>query len=384
MCLKKIYCLVILLCCLIYPNTTYAQADVPTETEMETKTENDMTQEYFAQLEEVDEATEDYLDGTSFTDLIQKILSGELSFSVEDGKEWLMEMAFGEIRTQGKLVMQLLTVSVLAAILRQLSASFANKEVGEMGFYVCYMILIAVVLTTFFEITEALIERVEQTADIFSVMLPVFLALSASSGNLTQTALMGPTLMGGCTLIAILMKTVIVPIVLVAVALEMTDRLSDQPLTSRFAKLLKQCLNWGLKGLAGGFMLLLSLQKLGGGAINSLTVRTAKIAVNAVPVVGDVMGGAVDTVATVTGTLRHGTLVAVVIFFLIFSFPLILKLVIMTLIFKFCAAAAESICEARLVDCIGVAGEYTSLLLGMLFLVEVMLLFGAILLLGVL
>ena len=375
MCLKKIYCLVILLCCLIYPNTTYAQADVPTETEMETKTENDMTQEYFAQLEEVDEATEDYLDGTSFTDLIQKILSGELSFSIEDGKEWLMKMAFGEIRTQGKLVMQLLTVSVLAAILRQLSASFANKEVGEMGFYVCYMILIAVVLTTFFEITEALIERVEQTADIFSVMLPVFLALSASSGNLTQTALMGPTLMGGCTLIAILMKTVIVPIVLVAVALEMTDRLSDQPLTSRFAKLLKQCLNWGLKGLAGGFMLLLSLQKLGGGAINSLTVRTAKIAVNAVPVVGDVMGGAVDTVATVTGTLRHGTLVAVVIFFLIFSFPLILKL---------CAAAAESICEARLVDCIGVAGEYTSLLLGMLFLVEVMLLFGAILLLGVL
>lgn len=379
--MKKICCIFLLLCFLVSPNITYAQADFSTETENNTE---EITQEYIAQLEEVDEATEDYLNGISFSELIQKILSGELSFSLEDTKDWLMEMAFGEIRTQGKLVMQLLTVSILAAILKQLSVSFANQEVGEMGFYVCYMILIAIVLTTFFEITEALVERVEQTADIFSVMLPVFLALSASSGNLTQTALMGPTLMGGCTLIAILMKTVIVPVVLVAVALEMTDKLSEKPLTSRFAKLLKQCLNWGLKGLAGGFMLLLSLQKLGGGAINSLTVRTAKIAVNAVPIVGDVMGGAVDTAATVTGTLRHGTLAAVIVFFLIFSFPLILKLVVMTLIFKFSAAAAESICETRLVDCIGIAGEYTGLLLGMLFLVEVMLLFGTILLLGVL
>lgn len=378
--MKKLCCIWILFCYFVCPTLTYAQTEIPIETQTETQTE--FTQDYLKELEEVDEATEDYLNGTSFSELVKKILSGEISFSVDGVKDQLMEMAFGEIRTQGKLAMQLLTVSILAAILRQLSASFANKEVGEMGFYVCYMILIAVILTTFFEITEAFVERVEQTADIFSVMLPVFLALSASSGNLTQTALMGPTLMGGCTLIAILMKTVIIPIVLVAVALEMTDRLSDQPLTSRFAKLLKQCLNWGIKGLAGGFMLLLSLQKLGGGAINSLTVRTAKIAVNAVPVVGDVMGGAVDTAATVTGTLRHGTLAAVILFFLIFSFPLIVKLVIMTLIFKFSAAAAESICEARLVDCIGIAGEYTGLLLGMLFLVEVMLLFGAILLLG--
>lgn len=378
--MRKICYILILFCYFVCPNITYAQTEIATQTE--TQTETEITQDYLAELEEVDEATEDYMNGTSFSELVQNILSGDMSFSAEDAKEWLIQMAFGEIRTQGKLVMQLLTVSILAAILRQLSASFSNKEVGEMGFYVCYMILIAVILTTFFEITEALVERVEQTADIFSVMLPVFLALSASSGNLTQTALMAPTLMGGCTLIAILIKTVIVPIVLVAVALEMTDRLSEKPLTSRFAKLLKQCLNWGIKGLAGGFMLLLSLQKLGGGAINSLTVRTAKIAVNAVPVVGDVMGGAVDTAATITGTLRHGTLAAVIIFFLIFSVPLILKLVIMTLIFKFSAAAAESICEARLVDCIGIAGEYTGLLLGMLFLVEVMLLFGAILLLG--
>ena len=44
----------------------------------------------------------------------------------------------------------------------------------------------------------------------------------------------------------------------------------------------------------------------------------------------------------------------------------------------------ESVCEARLVECIGIAGDYTALLLGVVFLVEVMFLFSSVLLLGVL
>ncbi len=333
-------------------------------------------------LEEIDEATEQYLEDTSFSELVQGILDGSITFSAEDWLDRGFEMAFGEIRTQTGLVIQLLAVSILAAILRQISGSFCGKEVGEMGFYVCYMILIVVLISTFFEITEAVVERVGQTADAFAVMLPVFLALAASSGNLTQTALMGPTMMGGCTLIAFLTKTIIVPVILVAVALEMTDKLSEQPLCERFAKLWKQGISWGMKGLAGGFMLLLSLQKIGGGALNGLAVRTAKIAVNAVPIVGDVMGGAVDTAAAVASTLRGGTLAAAILFFLLLCLPLLCKLIVMTLIFKFTAAATESICEARLVSCIGVAGDYTALLLGVVFLVEVMFLFSAFLLLG--
>ncbi len=338
---------------------------------------------YLQQLEALDEATDGYLEDTSFTDLMQAI-AGDWSFSVNEIGEKLGEMAFGEVRTQSRLIIQMLAVTILAAVLRQLTGSFAGKEVGELGFYVCYMVLIAVILQTFFEITETVVLRMEKCTDAFHVMLPVFLVLSASSGNLTQTALMGPTMMGGCTLIATMMRTVIVPVVLVAVALEMTDKLSEQPITARFAKLLRQCVAWGLKGLACGFMLLLSIQKLGGGAVNSLTVRTAKIAVNAVPIVGDVMGGAVDTAAAVSATLRHSTLAAVILFFLLFCLPLMLKLLVMMLIFKLTAAAAESICETRLVDCIGIAGDYTALLLGAVFLVQVMLLFAAVLLLGVL
>ena len=116
--------------------------------------------------------------------------------------------------------------------------------------------------------------------------------------------------------------------------------------------------------------------------MNGLAAKTAKIAVSAVPVVGNVMGGAVETAAAVAGTLRSGTLVAAAVFLLVLCIPLVIKLLVIMLVFKLTAAAAEFICEERLVECISAAGEYTGLLLGVVFLGEGMFLFASLLLLG--
>ena len=130
------------------------------------------------------------------------------------------------------------------------------------------------------------------------------------------------------------------------------------------------------------FLFLLSLQKIGGGALNGLAAKTAKIAVGAVPVVGDMMGGTVEMAAAVAGTLRSGTLAAAAVFLLLLCIPIAVKLVVILLVFRFTAAAAEFICEERLVECIAAAGEYTGLLLGVIVLGEGMFLFSALLLLG--
>lgn len=333
-------------------------------------------------LEDVDRQTQDYLEDTDFSHLVKDILKGEVSFSSSDWLKQLGELAFGELAEQRTLLIQLLLVVVLAAILRNVSFSFHGKAVGDMGFYVCYSVLIVVVLSTFFSITDMVTERVHMLRTAFSAMLPVFLALAASSGNLAQTALMGPAMMGGCTIISVVVEKIVVPVVFAAVSLAMVNCLSKKPMTGRLADLLKKVVSWGMRGLAGAFMLLLSLQKIGGSAVNGLAVKTAKIAVNAVPVVGDIMGGAVDTAAAVTGSLRSGILVAAVIFLLLLCLPILIKLVVITVVFYFTAAATESICEERLVQCIGAAGEYTALLLGVVFLAEVMFLFCAVLLLG--
>jgi len=330
----------------------------------------------------VDDAAEKLDAETDFSHLLEDVLFGTFDFTFSGWKEELAEMAFGEFRLQGKLLMQLVIVVLLSAILKQLCTSFQGKSVGEMGFYLCYMVLIVVILDAFYGISGAVVERVNGISGVFQAMVPIFLVLLAAKGNLVQGTLMGPAVMGGSAALAAAVSKIIVPAILMAISLEMADHISEKPILGKFAELLRQCISWGMKGAAMLFMVLLSLQKIGGGAWNGLAAKTAKIAVGSVPVVGSVMGGAVETAAAVAGTLRSGALVAAAVFLLLLCIPLVIKLLVIMLIFKLTAAAAEFICEERLVECISAAGDYTGLLLGVVFLGEGMFLFSSLLLLG--
>lgn len=334
------------------------------------------------ETEAVDEAAEDLDAGVGFSKLLQDVLLGDFDFTFAGLKDKVLEAAFGEFRVQSKLLTQLLLVVILSAILKQFNDSFQGKSVGEMGFYICYMVLVVVILTSFYTISESVVERMQGICGVFGTMVPIFVILSASSGNLTQGALMGPAIMGGSAALSVAISRIIIPAILLAIALEMTDHISERPILGKFAELLRQCIGWGMKGAAMAFMLLISLQKIGGGALNGLAAKTAKIAVGAVPVVGNVMGGAVETAAAVAGTLKSGTLVAAAVFLLLLCIPMVVKLLVILLVFKLTAAAAEFICEERLVECISAAGEYTGLLLAVVFLGEGMFLFSALLLLG--
>lgn len=365
--------LILLLLLLFFPTVAFGAEIDPQSIEAELEK---------LETEAVDEAAEDLDADVGFSKLLQDVLLGEFDFTFQGMREKFLEAAFGEFLVQGKLLTQLLLVVILSAILKQLNDSFQGKDVGEMGFYICYMVLIVVILTSFYSISECVVERMKGICEVFGAMVPVFIVLCASSGNLAQGALMGPALMGGSAALSVAISRILIPAILLAAALEMTDHISEKPILGKFAKLLRQCISWGMKGAAMVFMLLLSLQKIGGGALNGLAAKTAKIAVGAVPVVGNVMGGAVETAAAVAGTLKSGTLVAAAVFLLLLSIPLVVKLLVIMLVFQLTAAAAEFICEERLVECISAAGEYTGLLLGVVFLGEGMFLFSSLLLLG--
>ncbi len=332
--------------------------------------------------EAVDAAAEDMDADIGFSELLQDIFHGEFDLTFFGWKEKLAEAAFGEFRLQGKLLMQLVIIVLLSAVLKQLSDSFQGKSVGEMGFYLCYMVLVVVILSTFHGISEVVVERMDGISGVFGAMVPVFLVLSAAKGGLAQGALTGPAIMGGSAALSAAVSSILVPAILLAISLEMADHISEKPILGKFAELLKQCIGWGMKGAAMAFMLLLSLQKAGGDAVNGMALKTVKSAVGAVPVVGDIMGGVVDTAAAAAGALCSGTLVAAAVFLLMLCIPLVIKLLVIMLVFKLTAAAAEFICEERLVECISAAGEYTGLLLGAVFLGEGMFLFSSLLLLG--
>ncbi len=321
-------------------------------------------------------------DGQNFGELVEGVLTGDVELTFSELPETIGKLVFSELYTQKKLMIQLLLIVVMSAILKQLTDSMQGKTVGEMGFAVCYMVLIVLLTESFFDISTSVVERIHIISNSFGVMMPIFCILAVSGGNFTQVSILEPTIMAGTAFLTFVIEMCFVPATLMGISLEMVNHLTEKPILGRFAKLLRQGISWSLKLIAMAFVALLSLQKIGGGAINSLVVKTAGIAIGAVPIVGDVMGGAVETTSVMIGTLKSGAVVACVIYLLTICLPLVIQLIVILLVFQIAAAASEFICESRLVNCIGVAASYTSLFLGMICLAEGMCLFSAILLLS--
>lgn len=336
-------------------------------------------------IDAVDEQTEeiDGLEDMTFKELVHKAIKGKLFLDPSKAISFVGSHFLGEIQIQLSMIKRLIFIIILSAILKNINASFSGKSVGELGFYVCYLVLIVSIMATFYHQTAMVKEAVQKVTHSFQAMLPIFFALAASSGEYTQTAVIGPTIAGGAGLLSVFLSSVVLPVITLAASLEMVNHITEKPMLGHFTSLIKNGIALGMKGTAFIFMTLISLQKLGSSSLNHVVGKTTKAMIGAIPVIGDVMGGAVESVAAITGMLKNGTLVAAAIFLIcICAIPLI-RLGVMVIIYKLTAAVAEPVCEPRLVKCIGAAGDFSVLLFCVLFLMEVMFLFSTILLLAV-
>lgn len=324
-------------------------------------------------------------DGTTFKETIINTISTITTTDIEDLasniQSELLHLLTYEFKTQKNLILQLLLIVILSSILKQVSQSLSGKSVGDMGFFVCYMVLVIIIITSFYDISAMVLSRVDQISKTFITMIPIFITLSVINGSLTQGAFLGATIISGATFITYAIKEIILPTTLLTMSMEMADNFSDKPMLSRLVKFMKGGIMLGIKLLAMAFMLLTSLQKVGGDAINNVAIKTAKIAVETVPIVGDVMGGVVDTMAVFTGSLKSTVLIGVIVFLILLGLPIIIKLSVIYIIFKLTAGVSEFICEERLVDAISGSADYTKILIASVFLVQGLFIFSSIILL---
>jgi len=319
--------------------------------------------------------------GVSFGNLLQDILTGEFSLAPKKILSFIGTLLFGEVKGQLSMIRNLIILLFFSGLLKNLDTSFQGKSVAELGFYVCYMVLILEIMGTFYQQVSMVSGLLLDMKTVFLSLIPVLLTLSATSGAYAQVAILGPALLGGTGFVIFILTKFILPAITLATSFAMVNQFTEKPLLGKMTELFHGLLSWGMKGMAFGFMLLFSLQKVGTVSMNYFVGKTAKAMVGAVPVVGDVMGGAVESAAAMMGMFRSGTLVAVFVVLLILCAVPLCNLLVMLLVYRVVAAVAEPICEQRLVKCLCAAGDFTVLLLGALFLAEVVFLFSAVLLL---
>lgn len=298
-----------------------------------------------------------------FESIIKDAITGELDISITSILQAFLKLLFSELYENADIIRELILIGILSALLKNLTSSFKNQAAGEVGFYITYIALILVLLSSFtvaFSILESL---VYQISDFINAAIPLMVSLIVMGGNFGGGYAFSAVTAGAMNITIIIVKSFLMPLIMVISTVNIVNFLTENEVLSNFSKLLKDIVTWGIKLIAMGFMGILTIQRISSPILNNIAVKTAKSTVNAVPVVGDILTGAVDMVVFWSGACKSGVAVAILISVVAICAIPIIKLGAFMLIYKVTSALIQPICDKRIVGCINTMGDFSGLLL---------------------
>jgi len=209
---------------------------------------------------------------------------------------------------------------------------------------------LSLAITSFRESLNIATGAIDRMVGLMQTMFPVILTLLITMGNLTSAALFKPLIMGSLTVLATIIKTVILPLFFLAAVLKLFNHISDQFKLSKLAGLFEFAGKLSLGVIMTVFIGVMTVQGVTGGVADSVVFRTAKYSADLVPVVGKFFKDAVELVITSGLLMKNAVGIIALIAIIIICLGPIVKILAMILVFRISAALIEPLGEKPLAD----------------------------------
>ena len=181
-----------------------------------------------------------------------------------------------------------------------------------------------------------------------------------------------------------IIQNLIISFVLVLTSLVIISKISDKVHIDKLSKFFKSGIVWFLGIVLTVFVGVVSLEGTLSSSVDGITAKTTKAVVSsAIPVVGKILGDAVDTVLGCGIVLKNAVgLVGVVIVIGICIMP-ILKLFVLSVSYKLLSTVVQPIADEKIIDLLEQIGDIFKIFLGILCAISFMLIIGTTLVLKI-
>lgn len=302
-----------------------------------------------------------------FTDVMDSLMSGNLE---ETGKllfRYLADELGYEFRTNRQNLVYMLLIAVIAAVFTNFSGAFQSRQVSEIGFYILYMLLITMCLTTFRVAMEGLEGKLEALLDFMRLLCPgYFMAVSIAAGSSSSLVFYNLVLIM-IYLVEVLVLRLLLPLINIYIMIQVMNYLAGEHLLTELADLIRKVIVWILRSLLGFVIGLNVIQGLLSPTIDYLKRSTLTKAVEAVPALGNVFAGVADVLLGTAVLIKNSIgMAGALILVFICSIPVV-QMAAVTLLYKFAAAMVQPVSDKRITGCIRSVSEGYGLMLKVLY-----------------
>ena len=326
-------------------------------------------------IDEANKYSNDVLKDIDIQELLNNAIKGELD--TNQLLKNIFPLLGTEIKEALKVMGSILIIVLIHSVLKSISDNLNNKSVAQITYYVQYILIATVIMTNFSSIITLTKEAVGNMISFIQLLFPLLMTLMLASGSVVSVNLVQPIILFIINLISNIFQSIIIPIILVGTALAIVSKISDRIQIGKLSKFLKSSSVWVIGILLTIFVGVLSIEGTLGSSVDGITAKTAKAAVSSfIPVVGKVLGDAVDTVIGCSAILKNAIGIVGVIVVIAICITPILKLAIITIIYHLTAALCEPIADSKIVSLITQMADTFKILLAILCSISVMLIIG--------
>lgn len=293
----------------------------------------------------------DALPKLNIKDILKSSFGKSPTFSIKEFLRGISRYAAAELMTSIALLGKIIILSVFCAIFQNLHSGFQHESVGRIAYSICYMMVIILAMQSFSIISKTCIDTINLIVTSMQSLLPVLITLLLSIGGITSSSLMQPIVFTSLTVIATFIKNIVIPMVIFSSILSIISNISDKIRVSKLADLIRTIAIALLGIILTVFTGVITIQGIATSSVDGVMAKTAKFTVdNFIPIIGDFLSDALDTVIGCTMLLKNGVSIVGLIMLVFITILPIIKILIIFLSYKLGAALIQPIIDNGLVQ----------------------------------
>ncbi|ASB61529.1 stage III sporulation protein AE [Bacillus sp. A053] len=302
-----------------------------------------------------------------------EFINGDKSFSPQEWLKALFSYLFHEVLANGKLLGTLILLTIFCVILQLLQNAFQQSTVSKVAYSIVYMVLIILALNSFHVAINYATEAIQTMTSFILALIPLLLALLASSGGAVSAAFFHPVILFLMNTSGLLIQNIVMPLIFLSAILSIVSTMTEQYKVTQLANLLRNIAIGALAVFLTIFLGVISVQGASAAVTDGITLRTAKfITGNFIPVLGRMFTDATDTVISASLLLKNTVgILGVAILICIAAFPAI-KVLSLAFIYKLAAAILQPLGGGPVITCLDVISKSVIYIFAALAIVSLM------------
>ena len=280
---------------------------------------------------------------------------------------WCMTSFFYALGSCRENLGHILLIAVIAAVFSNFSGVFQSRQISEISFYLLYLLLVALCLNSFQAVLDWVGEGVEALTTFMGAFCPVyFLAVAVAKGSVTAVAFYNLVLFL-IYLAQMVIAGFLLPVIHIYFIVQVLNFLSREDYLSKLAGVLHMGVAWALKTVLACVVGLNVIQGLISPAVDSVKRSVLTRGVEAIPGVGDAIGGVTEVALGTAVLVKNGIGVTGAVICVALCVVPLVQIGCIALLYKLAAALIQPVSDQRVAGCIESVGDGCRLLMRVVF-----------------